>query len=66
MIFGDERRLEGESSLGAVTHFVQVWVTGELDHRWGATHEDEGVVTRGGQVLPHHVLVNEAFAVLPP
>lgn len=60
-----DARLEGEPAAAGVTHFVQVGVAGELDHRRRAAHEDEGVVAGGRQVFPHHVLADEALAVLP-
>lgn len=58
-------RLEGEPAAAGVAHFVQVGVAGELDHWRRATHQDEGVVAGGRQVFPHHVLTDEALAVLP-
>lgn len=45
--------------------FVQVWVAGELDHRWRSTHQDESVVTGRRKAFPHHVFTDEASAVLP-
>lgn len=57
--------LEGEPAAAGVAHFVQVGVAGELDHGRRSAHEDEAVVGRGWEVIPHHVLVDEALAVLP-
>lgn len=59
------RRLEGEPAAAGVTHFVQVGVAGKLDHGGRSTHHDEGLVTWGGQVFPHHIFIDEALAVLP-
>lgn len=61
----DGRRLEGEPAAAGVAHAVQVGVAGELDHGRGSAHQDEGVVAGGRQVFPHHVLADEALAVLP-
>lgn len=58
-------RLEGESVAAGVAHAVQVGVAGKLDHGRRSTHQDEGVLTRGRQVVPHHVLTDEALAVVP-
>lgn len=60
-----ERHLEGEPALAGVADFVQVGVAGELDHRRRSAHQDDAVVARGRQVLPHHVFTDEALAVLP-
>lgn len=57
--------LEGEPAAFGVAHFVQVGVTGELDHGRWSTHEDESVVAGGRQMVPHHVFTDEALAVLP-
>lgn len=48
-----------------VAHPVQVGVAGKLDHGRRATHQDQGVLAGRGQVVPHHVLADEALAVLP-
>lgn len=58
-------RLKIEPAAGGMAHFVQVRVAGKLDHGWGSTHEDEGVVTRRWQVVSDHVLADEALTVLP-
>lgn len=60
-----DRRLEGEPAVVGVAHFVQVGVAGKLDHGWRSTHQDERVITRRGQMVPHHVFIDEALAVLP-
>lgn len=57
--------LEGEPAAVVVADFVQVWVAGELDHGRRSAHEDEGVVAGRRQVVPDHVLADEALAVLP-
>lgn len=59
------RPSEGEAAALGVTHFVQVWVAGELDHGRGAAHQDEGVVSGRGEVLPDHLFTDEALTVRP-
>lgn len=63
---GTLTRLKHEPAAGGMSHFVQVWVACKLDHGWGSTHEDEGVITGGWQVVSHHVLTDEALTVVPP
>lgn len=48
-----------------VAQFVQVGITGKLDHgRWTA-HEDHRVITGWRQVLLNHLSIDEALTVLP-
>lgn len=48
-----------------VAEFVQVGITGKLDHgRWTA-HEDHRVITGWRQVLLNHLSTDEALTVLP-
>lgn len=57
--------LKGEPPAAGMAHFVQVGVTGKLDHGRRSAQEDESVVSRGWKVVPHHVFTDEALAVLP-
>jgi hypothetical protein len=51
--------------LSCVANLLQVGYASKLDHGWGPTHGHNGIWARRQQVLPHHVFVDEATAVLP-
>lgn len=57
--------LEDKAPAGGMAHFVQVGVAGKLDHGWRTTHEDECVFIGGRKAVKHHMLTDEALAVLP-
>lgn len=58
-------RSELHQLLSCVANLLQVGYASKLDHGWGPTHGHDGIWSRRQQVLPHHVLVDEAAAVLP-
>lgn len=60
-----QRRSELHQLLSCVANLLQVGYAGKLDHGWGPTHCHDGIRPCRQQVLPHHVLVDEAAAVLP-
>lgn len=60
-----ENGLIDEALALLVAQFVQVGITGKLDHgRWTA-HEDHRVITGWRQVLLNHLSTDEALTVLP-
>lgn len=60
-----ENGLIDEALALPVAKFVQVGITGKLDHgRWTA-HEDHRVVIGWRQVLLNHLSIDEALTVLP-
>lgn len=56
---------EGKASLLGVAHTLQVWQTGKLDHGWRSTHQYQRLLPRRWKVVPDHLLIHEALAVVP-
>lgn len=56
---------EGEAALLGVAHAVQVGQAGVLDHGRGSAHQYQWLVLRGRQVVPDHLLIHKALAVVP-
>lgn len=56
---------EGEAALLGVAHTVQVGQAGVLDHGGRSAHQHQRFLLRGRQVVPDHLLVHEALAVVP-
>lgn len=57
--------LEDETPAIRMANFVQVGIAGKLDHGWRTAHEDKCVIARGRKLVAHHLLADEALAVLP-
>lgn len=62
---GHAQPSEGEAALLGVAHEVQVGQAGVLDHGWGATHQHQRLLLWGRKVVPDHLLIHEALAVVP-
>lgn len=63
--FTGETLLEGEAPVNGMAHLVQAGVAGELNHGRRSAHENECVISGWRKVVLHHVLTDEALAVLP-
>lgn len=48
-----------------MAHTLQVWQTGKLDHWWGSTHQYQRLLPRSWKVVPDHLLIHEALAIVP-
>ena len=59
------RPSEGKAALLRVAHAVQVGQAGILDHGWGSAHQHQRFLLWGRQVVPDHLLIHEALAVVP-
>lgn len=55
----------GKAAAGTVAQLVEVGLAGKVDHGGWSTHEHEGVLRGGCQVLLDHVGTHEARALSP-
>lgn len=57
--------LIGKCTALGIAEFVQVGLTGKLNHRWWPTHKNERLTARGREVGFNHVCSDETRTVLP-
>lgn len=65
MVVASVQPSEGKASLLGVAHTLQVWQTGKLDHGWRSTHQYQRLLPGRWEVVPDHLLIHEALAVVP-